>query len=178
MGGHVLGRGRAGDDRQLRETTKHEAVAVTPVELVIRHRQAELGEPTQQRPEGQLTFHPGERRTEAVVDPVSEGEVAARLARARRSSGVDVASAVPVGRRQDDDLSPRGDRHSTEVQRVDGVAEGRRGERCVVAEELLDGGAELAGIGPQAVELLDASSKATTPLPMRLAVVSWPATMS
>ena len=96
---------------------------MTPVELVIRHRQAELGEPTQQRPEGQLTLHPGERRTEAVVDPVSEGEVAALGSLELELVRVDVASAVPVGRRQADDLSPRGDRHPTDVQRLDGVAE-------------------------------------------------------
>ena len=50
---------------------------MAPVQLVGRDREAELGEATQQRAERELALHAGERRTEAVVDPVPEREVAA-----------------------------------------------------------------------------------------------------
>ncbi len=50
---------------------------MAPVQFVGGNGEAERGEATQQRPEGELALHAGERRTETVMDAVSEREVAA-----------------------------------------------------------------------------------------------------
>jgi hypothetical protein len=49
---------------------------VIPVQVLDRHCEAKLRESAQQRREGDLTLHPGEWRTEAEMDAVSEREVA------------------------------------------------------------------------------------------------------
>src|SRR5258706_3903641 len=67
---------RARDDRQLRKSTENESVAMTPMQLVDGHGEAELRKATQQRPERKLPLHTSERRTEAEMDAVSELDVA------------------------------------------------------------------------------------------------------
>ena len=44
---------------------------------VRRHRRSQVGEPGEQRAERDPALQPGQRRAEAVVDAVAEGEVAA-----------------------------------------------------------------------------------------------------
>src|SRR3954452_23472118 len=99
----ATGAGRAGHDRQLREATQHQAVAVTPVQLVGGYGQAQLGEPLEQRGERQLALHPGEGGTEAEVDAVPEGHVPVVGPLEVEPLGVREVSGVAVGRRQADD---------------------------------------------------------------------------
>jgi hypothetical protein len=86
---------------------------------------------------------------------------------------------VPVGGRQaDDDLGADGDCRVADLHRLDRVAECRVGNGGVVAEALLDGRGDFGGVGSELGELLGVAQQATTLLPMRLAVVSWPATIN
>ena len=89
---------RAGDDGQLGETAKHESVTVAPVEFVGGDAEAEAREATQQGPDCELAFDASERRTEAVMDSVSEREVAALGSIEDQLVRLGVLSAVAVGR--------------------------------------------------------------------------------
>src|SRR3954449_10417212 len=73
------GRSRwAGNDRELRQPSQHEAVAVAPAQFVVGDGEAQLGEPPHQRAERELAFDAGQRRTQAEVSAVAEGEMPAR----------------------------------------------------------------------------------------------------
>ena len=68
-----------------------------------RHREGELREPAEERPEGQLALHAGQRRTETVMDAVPEGEMTGLVPVEVERLGAGVSVCVPVGRRQADD---------------------------------------------------------------------------
>ena len=51
--GSDLGSGRAGNHGQLRQSAQHEAIPVPPVQVSGGHREGEMREPAQERPEGQ-----------------------------------------------------------------------------------------------------------------------------
>ena len=67
--------GGSGDDGKLAEATKHQPIAVSPVQPLGPGRETQLREPPQQRGERQLALHAGERGTETEVDAVPEREV-------------------------------------------------------------------------------------------------------
>ena len=95
------------------------------------------------------------------------------------ASGSRVAVVVAVRRREvDDHLRAGRDRDAAELDRLDRVAERRVRDRRVVAEELLDRGRDPAGSARRRASWSGCRSSATTPLPMRLVVVSCPATIS
>ena len=48
---------------------------MAPVQVCDRHREGELREPAEERPEGQVALHPGQWRTETVMDAVPESEM-------------------------------------------------------------------------------------------------------
>ena len=61
---------------------------VAPGQVLARHGEADLGEPGEERREGDLALQPGQRRPEAGVDARAEGEVADRLAADVEALGV------------------------------------------------------------------------------------------
>ena len=71
---------------------------MAPVQFVGCDGEAEIREAPQQRPDGELALDAGERRTETVMDAVSEGEVTAFGSSEVELVRVRVLSAVAIGR--------------------------------------------------------------------------------
>src|SRR4051794_33680127 len=95
----------AWDDGKLGEATEHEAVAVAPVEFLHWYDESELREPRQQRCQCELSLHPRERCTEAVMDAVTESEMTCARAIQLEQVAVRVLLTVAVGGgERDDDL--------------------------------------------------------------------------
>ena len=69
------GRRGPGIDGELGQAAQHEAVAVPPVQVLRRDGEGELWEPPQERAEREVALHAGQRRAEAVVHAVPEGEM-------------------------------------------------------------------------------------------------------
>ena len=86
---------------------------------------------------------------------MAEGEVADVRAVDVQRLRLGVPRLVVVGGGQrDDHLAAGGDRRAGDLHRLDGVAERRVGHRGVVAEELLHGGGDAVGLGPEQGELV------------------------
>jgi hypothetical protein len=89
-----------------------------------------------------------------VVDAVPEREVTRISPVDVKDLRVGVPVSVPVGGGQaDDDLGPGGDYRITDLYRFGRVTEGRVRDRRVVAQELLDGRRDLAGVRAQPRQL-------------------------
>ena len=87
-----------------------------------------------------LALQAGEWGTEAEMDAVPEGEVAGTRPPDVERFGILVDLLVAIGRRQaDDHLGPCGNRHTAQLDRLDGVSERRVRDRRVEAQELLQG---------------------------------------
>ena len=112
------------------------------------------GEAADQGAERDASLEAGERCTEAVVDPVPEGQV-----RRGRAGDVENVRARQVGRvavggeKADEYGVPRGDRDAAQLERLGGHPLRRDLQRTVEPQELLDGGREPLGLGPQQRQL-------------------------
>ena len=101
-----------------------------------------------------MALHAGQRRTETVMDAVTEREVTGLIPVEVELLGAGVSVRVPVRRGQaDDDLFTGGDRHATESERRRRVAKRRMRDRCVVAQELIHGFGDPRGVGAELGEL-------------------------
>lgn len=98
----------------------------------------------------------GERGTQAEVDAVAEGDMAAGVAGDVEAVGVVEAEGVAsgVGDHGEHDLAATGDHRAGDVDRVEGEAEGGGLQRSVVAQHLLDRAVDEGQIGAQRGELL------------------------
>ena len=96
----------------------------------------------------------GQGRAEAVVDAVTEREVAGAVATDVEHVGWGYGGGVTVGRGQaDDDLGARRDGDPAELDRRHGVAERRVRHGRVEAKQLLDGSGQPRRVGAQLGEL-------------------------
>ena len=71
-----------------------------PMQVVDRNGQREPWEPAQERPEGDVALHAGQRRTETMVYSVPKGEMTGLVPVEVESLGAGVSARVPVGGRQ------------------------------------------------------------------------------
>src|SRR4051812_38999264 len=101
--------GRSEADRELTEPAQHQPVTVAPAQLGGVDGEPHGGESAVQGGEGDAGLHPGQRCTEAEVDAVAEGEVAAVGAPDVEQLRIAVAGRISVrGRQRDDHLRVRG----------------------------------------------------------------------
>lgn len=115
-----------------------------------RHRQAHIGEAPQQHLERDPGLDAGQRRTEAVVRSVPEGEVPARTVQPNLVGRAELCRIAVGGAGGDLYDIARSDPDAAEFERLGGVTEGREGEWGVVAQQLLDRGRQQIGMGPEA----------------------------
>ena len=73
--GSCLRLARAEDDGERRQAAQDQAVAVRPGERIPVDGEPQAGVAAEQGLEGDLSFEPGQRSAEAVMDPVAEPEV-------------------------------------------------------------------------------------------------------
>ena len=161
--------GWAGNDRKRSEAAQHQAVAVTPVQVLDRNGQAELGEAVQQRAERELAFHAGQRRAEAEVDAVAEREVPhvrsidvehLRLRRSATASRFAAASEMIT-------CAPAGMVMPPTRHRLDGVAERRVRHRARRSGAAPRRRRRAGPVGAQGASWSGWRSRATTPLPIK-----------
>ena len=145
---------RAEDDGERDEAAQDQAVAVRPGEGVAVGGEPQARVTAEQGLEGDPGFEPGQRRAEAVMDAVAEPEVRPVAAADVEDVGGREPARIAVGRAQaHQHLLVRGDLHAVEGHRL-----GRHPERGVrdrggEADELVDRGGKLPGIGQQRLEL-------------------------
>ena len=90
---------------------------MAPAQVRGRHSERELREPAEERLEGHLALHPGQRRTETVMDTVPESEMTGLIPFEVQIFGTGIAVLVPVGRRQANNyLFTGGNLHTSEGQ--------------------------------------------------------------
>lgn len=126
------------DERQPLQSAQEQSPA--PAKVFRRHRQARLGEAPQERADGDLPLHPGERRPQAVMYAAPpEGEVPVGVAREVEDVGVLEVPPVAVGRAEhrQDQLTARY-RRPRDLHVLARVALGRHLHGRGVAQELLD----------------------------------------
>src|SRR5215213_7533845 len=114
--------------------------ARAPAEGFRRSFEPQVWHPTQQGGDGDLTFHPGERRAQAVVDAFAESEVSVVGAGDVQVVGVREAFRVVVGGREHDQHHlPSGYDRPAHVYVLPREALGRGLDGSVIAQQLLDG---------------------------------------
>ena len=117
------------------------------------NREPQLGKPSEQRAECELALHACERGTETEVDAVPEREMTEILTIDVEEFSVAKASRVAVRCCQTHDhLGTRRDRHASDFDRRDRVAERGVRDGRVVSKEFLDRGCDLLGARPQGIE--------------------------
>ena len=108
--------------------------------------QAEIAETAQQRVEGDLPLHPGERRADAEVSAVAEAEVRVGMAPDVEALRIGELRRITIGRGEHaHDLLARLDGLAAEVE-IGGRGPHHELERRLVAERLLDGRTGQAGV--------------------------------
>jgi len=114
----------------------------------------QVGEPPQQRREGDLALDPGQRRSEAEVRGPAEGEVTVVGPAEIEAVGVGKASGIAVGgpHHGDDGLAAADELVAEDDvlgRQASGVLAG-----TLVAQQLLDRGRDQRRVAPQALELV------------------------
>lgn len=152
---------------------------MVPSKLAVGYGEAELRKTAQQAGERQDCLHAGQRGTETEMDAVTESEVVDLGSAELESLSVLVSTGVSVGGRQtDEDLASGGNGHTANLDRLNGVTERRVRNRSVVAQQLFERWRHVGGSDRSWSSCSGCRSSATTQLPIRVALVSCPATIS
>jgi len=166
--------GRAEPDGELRRAPQQGTGP--PGDLLAVASQLHVGEAAQQRPDGDLGLHPGQRRPEAEVDAVAEGQMGVLLpATSNRSASskrcgsrlaaVSMATTtLPAGI-----TTPSTSTSSLAMRRVDCMTGPMNRSISSTATR------SSSGSSWSRARCSGQSNRARTELPIRLPVVSWPA---
>ena len=111
-----------------------------PAQARLRHRKPQARHSFEEPPQRDLALQAGQRRAQAIVDALTERQVAVLHASEIKAVGVLELRLVAVGRRENaiDQIAPR-NREAGDLDRLPCVPLRRHLDRAVEAEQLLDG---------------------------------------